>query len=84
MPRDYIDLNPMEQVLHPPCSPDLTPSDVFVFGYVKGKLMEYRAEPPSELLVRIRIILAEIPREPLNTVFLEWMDGRSDCKNACR
>jgi hypothetical protein len=40
-------------------------------GYVKGKLMGYRAETPSELLVRIRVILAEIPRGTLNTVFLE-------------
>jgi hypothetical protein len=37
--------------------------------------MEYRAETPSELLVRIRFILAEIPRETLNAVFLEWMGG---------
>jgi hypothetical protein len=37
--------------------------------------MVYRAEAPSELLVRIRVILAEIPRETLNSVFLEWMDG---------
>jgi hypothetical protein len=35
--------------------------------------MRYRAETPSELLVRIRVILAEIPRETLNAVFLEWM-----------
>jgi hypothetical protein len=35
---------------------------LFLFGYVKGKLMEYRAETPSELFVRIRVILAEIPR----------------------
>jgi hypothetical protein len=37
--------------------------------------MEYRAETLSELLVRIRVILAEIPRETLNAVILEWMDG---------
>jgi hypothetical protein len=36
--------------------------------------MGNRAETPSELLVRIRVILAEIPREFLNTVFLEWME----------
>jgi hypothetical protein len=53
----------------------LKPSDIFLCGYVKGKLMGYRAETPSELLVRIRVILAEIPRETLNVVFLEWMDG---------
>jgi hypothetical protein len=60
-----------------PYSPDLAPSDFsfFPFGSVKGKLMGYRAETPSELLVRIRVILAEILRETLNAVFLEWMDG---------
>jgi hypothetical protein len=36
--------------------------------------MGYRAETASELLVCIRVILAEIPRETLNAVFLEWMD----------
>jgi hypothetical protein len=49
--------------------------DLFLFGYVKGKLMGYRAETPSKLLVHILVILAEIPREILNAVFLEWMDG---------
>jgi hypothetical protein len=58
---------PIRQIWHP---------RTFLFGYAKGKLMEYRAETPSELLVRIRIrvILAEIPRETLNAVFLEWME----------
>jgi hypothetical protein len=37
--------------------------------------MGYRAETPSELLVRIRVILAEIRQEILNAIFLEWMDG---------
>jgi hypothetical protein len=48
---------------------------LFLFGYVKEKLMGYRAETPSELLVHIRVILVEIQRETLNAVFLEWMDG---------
>jgi hypothetical protein len=81
MSRDYNVLNQMKQALHPPDSPDLGPSDFFLFGYVKGKLMGYRAETPSELLVRIRVILAETPREPLNAVF---SNGWSDCENACR
>jgi hypothetical protein len=61
----------MKQAPHLSYSPDLAPSDVFLFGYVKGKMMGYRPETPSELLVRIRDILAEIPRETLNAVFLE-------------
>jgi hypothetical protein len=57
----------------------LAPSDFFLFGYVKGKLMGYRSETPSKLLVRIRVILAEIPRETLNAVFFEWMEGLQKC-----
>jgi hypothetical protein len=57
----------------------LAPSDFFLFGYVKGRLMEYRAEIPSEFLVRIRVILAEIPRETLKTVLFEWMERLRNC-----
>jgi hypothetical protein len=70
MSRDYIRLNRTKQAHHPHYSPDLAPSAFFLFGYVKGKLMRYRAETPSELLVCIQIILAEISPETLNAVFL--------------
>jgi hypothetical protein len=46
----------------------------FSFGYVKGKLMGYRAETPSEFLVHTWVILAEIPPETLNAAFFEWME----------
>jgi hypothetical protein len=69
MSRDYIGLNRTKQAPHSSYSPDLAASDFFLFGYVKGKLMGYRAETPCELLVRIRVILAEILRETLNAVF---------------
>jgi hypothetical protein len=48
-----------------------------LFGYVKRKLMEHQAESQSELLIRIRLIFEEIPRETLNEVFLEWMERLS-------
>jgi hypothetical protein len=57
----------------------LAPSDFFFFGYLKGKLIRYRAEIQSELLVRIRVILSEIPRETLKAVFLEWMERLQKC-----
>ena len=76
---DYIGRNRMKQAPHPPYSPDLAPSDFFLFGYVKGKLMGYHADTLSELLVRIRVILSEISRETLNAVFLEWMERLQKC-----
>jgi hypothetical protein len=41
--------------------------------------MGYRAETPSGFLVCIRVILAEIPRKTLKTVFLEWMGRLQKC-----
>jgi hypothetical protein len=69
----------MKHAPHRPYSPDLAPSDFCLFCYVKGKLMGYRAETPPELLVRIRVTLAEIPWETLNSVFLEWMERLQKC-----
>jgi transposase len=69
----------MKQAPHPPYSPDMAPSDFFLFGYVKRKLMGYHAERPSELLIRIRAIFSEIRRVTLNAVFLEWMERLRKC-----
>jgi hypothetical protein len=67
----------MKQADHPPIRQIWHPRAFF--GYVKGKLIGNRAETPSEFLVRIRVILAEIPRETLNAVFLEWMEQLQKC-----
>jgi hypothetical protein len=76
---DYITRNGMKRALQLPYSPDLAPSDFFLFGSLKRKLMGYRAESESELLVSIGVILAEIPRDVLDAVFLEWMDRPKKC-----
>jgi hypothetical protein len=41
--------------------------------------MGYRAEIPSELFVRIRVIPMEISGETLKAVFLEWMERLQKC-----
>jgi hypothetical protein len=69
----------MKCALHLPSSPDLAPSDFFLFAYRKRKLMGYLGESKSELLVPLGVILAEIPRDILNAVFFEWMDRLQKC-----
>jgi hypothetical protein len=76
---DFIALNRMKQATDPPHSPDLAPPDFFLFGYVKRNLMGDHPESPSELLIQIRVMLPEIPRETLNVVFLEWMEQLRKC-----
>jgi hypothetical protein len=51
MSRDYIGLNQMKQAPHPPYSPDLAPSDCFLFGYVKRNPQAFLAFFPSFLMV---------------------------------
>jgi histone-lysine N-methyltransferase SETMAR len=75
----FIALNRMKEVLHPPYSPDLAPSDFFLLGSVKRKLRGCHAESPSEFVIRIRVILSEIPRETLNAVFLESIERPRKC-----
>jgi hypothetical protein len=71
----------MKQAPHPSIRQIWHPR-TFPFGYVKRKLMGYRTETASELLIRVRVILAEIPRETLNAVFLEWTERLQKCVQA--
>lgn len=59
---------------HPPYSPDLAPSDFFLFGYVTGRLRGQKFNSFDELEERIIEILHSIPSETLKRVFETWMD----------
>jgi hypothetical protein len=63
MSKDYIGLNRLNRHLIPLFARFDT-LGLFLFSYIKEKLMGDRAETPSELLVRIRVILAEIRGRP--------------------
>jgi hypothetical protein len=67
---DYISLNRMKEAPHPAIRQIWYPR-IFSFRLRQRKVNGYCPETPSELLVRIRVILAEIPRGTLNAVFLE-------------
>jgi histone-lysine N-methyltransferase SETMAR len=59
---------------HPPYSPDLTPCDFFLFGYVKHVLEG--SEFPSEetLLAAIQRILSDLTGDTLRAVFAKWVE----------
>ena len=64
--------NSMKPAPHPPYSPDLAPSDFYLFGYVKGRLTGQEFESREHLFEAISDILRAIPNEKLMEVFLEW------------
>ena len=59
---------------HPAYSPDVAPSDFFLFGYLKDRLQGSQFETSHQLLEAITDIISSIPKETLNSVFEEWMD----------
>jgi hypothetical protein len=69
----------MTKAHHPPCSPDLAPSDFCLFGYIKRNLSGTSFDGGEELLSAIVDMLDSIEKATLNTVFLEWMERLRRC-----
>jgi histone-lysine N-methyltransferase SETMAR len=69
---DFLSSLPLISAPHPPYSPDLAPSDFYLFGKVKHLLMGQKSESADEILQGIARILHSIPRGELDSVFKEW------------
>jgi hypothetical protein len=60
--------------LHPPCSPDLTPSDFFLFGHVKY-ILEWAKFPSEEtFLAAIQRVLSDLTGDTLRAIFAKWVE----------
>jgi histone-lysine N-methyltransferase SETMAR len=69
----------MKRAPHPAYSPDLAPSDFYLFGYVK-QLLAGQEFPDGEALVgAINAILEGIEKVTLQRVFFEWMERLRRC-----
>jgi hypothetical protein len=58
------------RVPHPAYSPDLAPSDFFLFGTVKADLQNYEIHSREYLILAIRTVLGEISKETLISVYV--------------
>jgi hypothetical protein len=58
---------------HPPYSPDVAPSDFFLFGYLKPELSGCFFRSTEELLAEIYRLVEAIPSETFSRVFDEWI-----------
>ena len=67
-----MDQNEIRRAPQPPYSPDIAPSDFYLFGYLKEKLKGYKFNSKEELLSEIISILEEIPEQKLKEVFIAW------------
>ena len=57
---------------HPPYSPDLAPSDFFLFGYLKEKIKGEQFTGSDVLLCRLRVLMDELDEEMLLRVYESW------------
>jgi hypothetical protein len=58
----YFNENRMKSAPHPPYSPDLTPSDFYLFGHVKRCLAGLSFEDADQLLAAVEGVLADIEK----------------------
>jgi hypothetical protein len=65
----------IQRIRNPAHSPDLTPSDFFLFGYIKRKLTEYDIPNRQSLKSTITHIFDEIGQATLIAVFETCANG---------
>jgi histone-lysine N-methyltransferase SETMAR len=75
----FLEENGMMKAHHPPYSPDLGPSDFYLFGYIIRNLSGTSFDEGRELLSAIVDNLDFIEKATLNRVFLEWMERLRRC-----
>jgi hypothetical protein len=71
--QECIRTSKAERLSHPAYSPDLAPSNFFLFGYLKEKLTDYNCETREQLKEAIIEIFNEIPQDALVSVFMLCM-----------
>ena len=69
---EYLESHNMEKAPQPPFSPDIAPSDFYLFEYVKDQLKGRSFRSPDELLLAVNEILKEISPDTLMKVFQDW------------
>jgi transposase len=71
--RAFCDENRLRLVVHPLSSPDLAPSNFFLFWHIKHFLQGIAFRSREELLTAIHEIIGTIPRPTLEDVLRHWM-----------
>jgi hypothetical protein len=71
--EEFFNDNQIVHVPHPPYSPDLVPSDFWLFGRIKTALSGCNFMGPDELVLVINEILGSIPVKELKAVFEGWV-----------
>jgi histone-lysine N-methyltransferase SETMAR len=77
--RQSMARNAMVMAAHPSYSPDLAPSDFYLFGHVEGLLRGESFENGEQLLLTVEGILRSLEKWTLTKIFLEWITRFERC-----
>ena len=77
--REYLEENKVVRIDHPPYSPDLAPSDFYLFGYVKNAFANIVLNSMEEAVKEIMAFVEGIPKKQLIAVFDEWRRRLKNC-----
>jgi histone-lysine N-methyltransferase SETMAR len=72
--EQFVSQNHISRVAQPAYSPDLAPSDFWLFGHLKTSLAGRMFDEPGELLDGIRSFLEEVRPSELQIVFSHWVE----------
>jgi hypothetical protein len=68
-----LEHNKTERAPHPAYSPDISPCDFWLFGFLKEKLKEQELSTSDEIIEAIMTICNDVTSKDLQSVFSEWI-----------
>jgi histone-lysine N-methyltransferase SETMAR len=75
----FLKSHRMKRAPHPAFSPDLAPSDFYLFGKIKTALMGAAFRSEQSLLDGVLGVVNAISREELESVFEAWLSRLDQC-----
>jgi transposase len=72
--ENFLKHNPLKRLPNPPYSPDISPSDFYLFGKVKKALIGQEISDKIDLLEVVTEILTGISHDELQAVFRSWVE----------
>jgi histone-lysine N-methyltransferase SETMAR len=73
MAQNFFEHSPLKRLVHPPYSPDISPSDVCPFGKIKSQLIGQEIPDEIGLFEAVSDILNAISAAELHRVFRSWI-----------
>jgi hypothetical protein len=72
-PQQEIAQTNASRVVHPTYSPDVGPSDFFLFGHLEGEMARFTANSSTDILSEVRQFFQKIIKATLVAVYDEWI-----------